>query len=61
MDSQTSQSLPSGQPNGTETTSATVATAAEETKETTEGTVAPEVTEAEPVGGPSRGPGGKPP
>jgi hypothetical protein len=51
MDSQTSQPPP-GQPDATETRSPTDARATKETKEPTEATVAPEVTGAEPVGGP---------
>jgi hypothetical protein len=56
MESQTSQPPP-GQPDPTETTSATPA----KTDETAEATVAPEVTGRNRSGGPSRGPGGKPP
>ena len=41
--------------------SSTGLTTAKDTKDATEATVAPEVMGAEPVGGPSRGPGGKPP
>jgi hypothetical protein len=59
MEPQTSQSP--GQPEAREATSPTGSTPAKKTDETAEATVAPEVTGAEPVGGPSRGPGGKPP
>jgi hypothetical protein len=52
MEPQISPSPPSGQPDAAETTSPRGAAAAKETKETTEATVVPEVTGAEPVGGP---------